>query len=302
MPGKPFYNVRLSASPINWCNDDLTDLGDEYSFEQIIAAMQQLGFQGTEMGRKFPRDPQVLRPALGAQRLVLSSAWTTVHLADEARWQQELAGFEAHVQFLKQMGASHVVTCEGGGSVHWDVDGDRDAVIPFSDVEWECFARGLNAAGAIARSYGLKLAYHEHVGTNIQTMDEIDRLMALTDPFDVTLLFDSGHIQLAGGDPLAVLHKHRQRIEYVHLKDVRAEMMQQFHEQQMHFLQGVRAGVFTVPGDGCIDFTPILALLAATDYQGWMVIEAEQDPEKAPPAVYMEKALRYLAEIAGLGG
>src|SRR2546421_9622312 len=124
MPSKPFYNVRLSASPINWCNDDMTDLGDEYSFEQIIGDMQRLGFQGTEMGRKYPREPEELRPALGAHRLVLSSAWTTVHLAHKERWEEELGQFEQHVRFLKAMGATHVVTCEGGGSVHWDMDWD----------------------------------------------------------------------------------------------------------------------------------------------------------------------------------
>ncbi|QBD78851.1 myo-inosose-2 dehydratase [Ktedonosporobacter rubrisoli] len=295
---KPFYNVRLSASPINWCNDDMTDLGDEYSFEDILADMERLHIQGTEMGRKYPRDPQTLRPALAAHQLVLSSAWNTVHFANQRQWPAELAQFSEHVRFLKAMGASHVVTCEGGGSVHWDLGGDRASVIPFSDEEWHNVARGLNEAGNIAHSYGLHLAYHPHMGTNVQTEDEIDRLMALTDPRYVTLLLDTGHIQLAGGDPLDVLKKYRQRIEYVHLKDVRQERMQQFYAQQLSFLQGVRFGIFTTPGDGCVDFPAILAYLAETDYQGWMVIEAEQDPAVANPALYMRKALAYLA---GLG-
>jgi len=300
-PFKPFYNVRLAASPINWCNDDMTDLGDEYSFVDIITQMAQLRVQGSEMGRKYPRDPAVLRPALAAHQLVLSSAWNTVHLADPANWPAELAQFEQHVRFLKAMGAMHVVTCEGGGSVHWDRGGDRDEVIPFSDEQWRSVGRGLNEAGAIARSYGLRVAYHPHVGTNIQTMDEIERLMALTDPQSVTLLLDTGHIRLAGGDPLQLVRRHRERIEYIHLKDVRADVMQRFHAEHMSFLQGVRAGVFTVPGDGCIDFAPILAYLAETDYQGWMVIEAEQDPARANPLTYMGKALDYLYRIAGLG-
>jgi inosose dehydratase len=295
---QPFYNVRLAASPINWCNDDMTDLGDEYAYEDILAAMQRLNVHGTEMGRKYPRDPQELRPALASHHLVLSSAWTTVHFAQPGRWPLEMAQFTEHVRFLKAMGAAHVVTCEGGGSVHWDIGGDREKVIPFSEEEWNSVARGLNEAGAIAQSHGLRLAYHEHVGTNIQTPDEIDRLMALTDPRYVTLLLDTGHIQLAGGDPLQVARKYRERIEYVHLKDVRREQMQRFHAQHLPFLQGVRMGVFTVPGDGCIDFAPILAHLAQTNYQGWMVIEAEQDPGVAHPDTYMRKALTYLA---GLG-
>ena len=286
---------RIAASPINWCNDDMVDLGDRYSFQDILRDMSSLGFTGTEMGRKYPRRARDLRPALAQWGLVLSSAWKTVHLTQSADALADvLSQYQDHVRFLRDMGCEYVVTAEGGGSVHWDVAGDAGRVSPFTAGQWEIFARNLNVAGRMCKNHGLKLAYHAHYGTNVETEEDIDRLMAMTDPEHVTLLYDTGHIALGGGDPLGVLKRHLNRIEYVHLKDVRESVATRVAAKELGFLEAVRAGVFTVPGDGAIDFSPLFEVLADSGYRGWFVIEAEQDPDRAQPIEYMKRALDYL--------
>ena len=171
-----------------------------------------------------------------------------------------------------------------------------------TDELWQTFTSNLNAAGRICRNYGLKLAYHAHYGTNVETEDDIDRLMAMTDPEYVTLLYDTGHIALGGGDALRVLKRHLNRIEYVHLKDVRVPIANRVAAKELGFLEAVRAGVFTVPGNGAIDFPPLFELLADSGYRGWFVIEAEQDPDQAEPMLYMKRAVDYLRPWLPMAG
>lgn len=287
------------AAPINWCNDDLTDLGDEYEPEDIWRDLRSLNLTGAEMGRKYPRDPVVLRERMGPYGIQLVSAWTTVHFADPAAHARELEAFRQQTQFLQAMGAKVVVTADGSGSVHWDCDGDRAQRVPWTDSQWKAVAEGLRAAGEICREAGLWLVYHPHLGTNVETPSEIGRLLDGTAEDLVALLLDTGHIYAAGGDPLTLLRQYGRRVRHVHLKDVRAEGLQWYRQRGCDFLGAVRRGLFTVPGDGMIDFYPLLNEFRRLDYAGWMVIEAEQDPALAPPLAYMESALKYLARWGG---
>ena len=141
---------------------------------------------------------------------------------------------------------------------------------------------------------------HHHMGTGVQTVEEIDRLMDETDPELVFLLFDSGHLSFAGIDPIPVLKKYIKRIKHVHLKDLRLKVYEEVKKQNMSFLDAVRAGVFTVPGDGDVDFTSIFEVLAENNYEGYVLVEAEQDPAKANPFEYAVKARKYIKEVAGL--
>lgn len=290
--------VRVAASPINWCNDDLTDLGDAYAVETIWAEMAAAGVTGTEMGRKYPRDPAILGERLKAHGLQLVAGWATVHLARRDQWADALAAYDRHVAFLAAMGAEAAVTCDGSGSVQWDRGGERPAVIPWDDAAWRNVAEGLNLAGRRAADRGVRLVYHPHLGTNIQDPAAIDRLMAMTDSTAVGVCLDTGHVAAAGGDPLEVLRRYGNRVGHIHLKDVRPREVEAFR-QGRPFLEAVRHGIFTVPGDGAIDFGPFLAELRRARYRGWVVIEAEQDPELAPPLPYLKRALRYVR--AGLG-
>jgi inosose dehydratase len=158
---------------------------------------------------------------------------------------------------------------------------------------------GLDELGRIAASAGLKLSYHHHMGTGVMTRADVDRLMASTDPELVHLLLDTGHMAFAGDDPLDLARAYADRIGHVHLKSVRPEIVSLVREEGLSFQEAIQRGVFTVPGDGGIDFRPILEVLAAAHYQGWLVVEAEQDPNKAVPLEYAKKARAYLADILG---
>lgn len=297
-----FYNCQLAISPINWTNDDMADLGDHYTYRQIWDDMSALGLRGTELGRKYPRDVRTLRQGLGERGLALTSGWCDVLFSDAASWERAMGQLQAHTLFLKRMGCRHVVVADGGGSVHWDPREDRArlGVRKYTDEEWASLCRGLNAAGQFCRAHRMTLVYHIHAGTGVESVDETDRLCAGTDPEVVSLLVDTGHLHYCGVDPAAVIAKYRDRVKYVHLKDVRQPVLDRVQREGIPFNDAVRLGVFTVPGDGAIDFAPIFAALADADYQGWFVIEAEQDARVADPVEYARKALDYIRSMTNL--
>lgn len=290
---------RFGISPINWVNEDDHSIGDHYTFEHLLDDFEKLGFTGTEMCRKFPSDPAELKRRLGERGIELASQWKGVIFADPALREAELAAYREHVEFLSVMGSKHVVTCEIGGSPHADPSRapNQTKVTRLTDEEWRHVAEGLEQAGEICKAHGMKLVYHYHASTVVENADEIDQLMRLTDPDLVHLLFDTGHAYYGGTDPLALLKKHYERIAYVHLKDVRNDVLARVRKDQIPFIQSVMDGVFTVPGDGCIDFKPIFEELHRRAYAGWMIIEAEQDPLIADPYAYAERSIAYIRKL-----
>ena len=292
--------IRIGIAPIAWTNDDMPDLGRENTFEQCVSEMALAGFSGTEIGNKYPKDPAVLKKALDLRGLSVASAWFSAFLTTKPYEETERA-FLAHRDFLHAMGAKVIVVSEQGNSVQGKMDtpifGHKHIM---DDREWELLCSGLNRLGKLAAEKVMKIVYHHHMGTVVQTSEEIDRLMANTDPSLVYLLFDSGHLVFAGEDPMPVLKKYTGRIRHVHLKDVRTDVLKKVHAENMSFLQAVRAGAFTVPGDGSIDFAPIFQTLLQSGYEGWFLVEAEQDPAKANPLEYAMKARRYIRQQLGL--
>lgn len=290
---------RFGISPINWVNEDILEVGDHYTFEQLLHDFSKLGFTGTENCRKFPQDPELLKQKLKDHGLQLTSQWKGVMFSDPAWREEELAAYRQHVAFLHAMGSKHVVTCEISGSPHADprkTPGQTE-VRRLTEEQWSHLVEGLHQAGEICNEYDMKLVYHYHASTVIETEEEIDRLMMMTDPNKVHLLFDTGHAYYNGTDPSMLLRKHGERIAYIHLKDVRDDVLAQVKRTHMSFIDAVMAGVFTVPGDGCIDFTALFAELANMNYEGWMIIEAEQDPSKADPVIYAQKAKAYIHQL-----
>lgn len=291
--------VKVGIAPIAWTNDDLPDLGKENTFEQCVSEMALAGFTGTEVGNKYPKDPTVLKKYLDLRGLSVASAWFSAFLTTKP-YEETAKAFIAHRDFLNAMGAKVIVVSEQGHSVQ----GKQDTPIfghkyVMNDEEWKLLCDGLNKLGALAAEKGMKVVYHHHMGTVVQTTAEIDRMMANTDPSLVYLLFDSGHLVFSGEDALSVLKKYVKRVKHVHLKDIRPDILKEVHAKDMSFLQAVRAGAFTVPGDGCIDFAPIFDILAENGYEGWLLVEAEQDPAKANPLEYALKARKYIREKAG---
>jgi inosose dehydratase len=292
--------IWLGITPTGWTNDDLPALGDEISFEQCVSEIALAGYQGCSVGHKFPTDPEELRAALDLRGLRVSEPWHSTYFTVAGMDRQNLEGFERQMAFIGEMGGTDIGLAELGHAVHQQPIALKPNKPVFSDEQWKLLVEGLNRLGGIATEQGMRLCYHHHMGTGVQTREEVDRLMAETDPDHVHLLLDTGHLYWSGDDPLALARDHGDRIKHVHLKDIRRDAMERCDELGLPFLDAVRAGVFTVPGDGDLDFAPILAALDDAGFEGWLIVEAEQDPAKAHPLTYAKKAREHLREIAGL--
>jgi inosose dehydratase len=291
--------VRLGVTPTLWWNDDFPSIDIGIPFGQCVSEMALAGFQGCSVGHKYPKDPAELKAALGLRNLSVSEPWVSSYFTISGMEQQTIDAFENQLAFIKAMGGTDLVVAEFGRSSH---------ILPvalfanrpiFDDREWDQLAGGLNHLGKIAASSGMRLCYHHHMGTGVMTRADVDRLMASTDPDLVHLLLDTGHLAFAGDDPIAAAQAYAGRIKHVHLKDIRPEVVSRAGEENLSFQQAIEAGVFTVPGDGALAFEPVLEALGAAHYEGWLVVEAEQDPAKANPLEYALKARAYLREVLG---
>ena len=293
--------VKLGIAPIAWTNDDMPDLGKENTFEQCVSEMALAGFTGSEVGNKYPKDPEVLKKALELRGVEICNQWFSSFLITKP-FEEVEKEFRAQLTFLKAMGAKVI----GASERSYSVQGQMDTPVfghkyEMNDEEWDTFCTGMNKLGKIAKEeYGIALTFHHHMGTVVQSLAEVDRMMENTDPEYVSLLFDTGHFTYCGEDPLEVVKKYVHRIKHVHLKDIRPEVVEQVKKENMSFLAGVRAGAFTIPGDGCINYDPIFKVLEDAGYEGYMVVEAEQDPAKANPLEYAIRARKFIAEKTGL--
>lgn len=293
--------VKLGIAPIAWTNDDLPDLGAENTFEQCVSEMALAGFTGSEVGNKYPKDPAELKKALDLRGIEICNQWFSSLLITKPLEEVEKE-FRAQLEFLKAMGAKVI----GASEQSYSVQGQEDTPVfghkyVMDDEEWDTFCNGMNYLGKIAKEeYGIALTFHHHMGTVVQDPDEVERMMANTDPEYVSLLFDTGHFTYCGADPLEMVKKYVNRIKHVHLKDIRPEVVKEVKDNDLSFLEGVRRGAFTVPGDGCIDFDPIFKVLEENGYEGYMLVEAEQDPAKANPLEYAIKARKFIREKTGL--
>jgi inosose dehydratase len=292
-------NVKLAIAPIGWTNDDLPELGGQISFEQCVSEMALAGFVGSEVGNKYPKDPVVLNKALGMRGLTICNAWFSSFLTTKPYAVVEKE-FIKHRDFLHAVGARVIGAAEQGHSIQGQKLPVFDKKPTFTDDEWKRLTEGLNNLGERAKEKGMTLTYHHHMGTGVQTSAEIDRLMENTQTGLLDLLYDTGHLVFSGEDHLAVLKKWGKRIKHVHLKDVRPQVVAKVRKDKLSFLEAVKAGAFTVPGDGSIDFVPVFQALKANGYEGWWVVEAEQDPAIANPLEYALKARKYIREKAGI--
>lgn len=284
--------VKLGIAPIAWTNDDMPDLGKENTFEQCVSEMALAGFTGSEVGNKYPRDTEALKKALQLRGMEICNQWFSCFLLTKP-FEEVEREFRNQLSYLKTMGAKIIGVSEQSYSVQGMVDTPIFGYkYVMSDEEWEVFCKGLNRLGKIAKEeYGISLTFHHHMGTVVQDEAEVDRMMENTDSEYVSLLFDTGHFAYCGVSPLKMVKKYTGRIKHVHLKDIRKEVVEKVKAEKLSFLDGVRLGTFTVPGDGCIDFDPIFKVLEVSGYEGYMLVEAEQDPAKANPLEYAIKAI-----------
>jgi inosose dehydratase len=287
------FKVKIGINPISWSNDDLPALGGETPLSTALSEGRDIGYQGFELGNKFPREPAALRELMAGYGLKVVSGWYSGRLAEHSV-QEEIAAAEPHLRLLAGNGCKVMVYGEVAGSIQ----GERSTPLykrpQFRDEDtFKRYGERLTAFGQHLLKHGVRLAYHHHMGAYVESPEDIDRVMAYTGD-EVGLLFDSGHAYFGGGDPLAILNRHIHRVCHVHCKDVRPAIVQHARNRQWSFLEAVLNGVFTVPGDGGIDFAAIVATLRTHGYQGWLVVEAEQDPAVAPSYAYASKGYRTL--------
>jgi inosose dehydratase len=295
--------ILYGTNPIAWSNDDDRRLGADIPLERCLSDAAAIGFDGIEKGHKMPDDVAGLTAALKPHGLRFVSGWWSLELLRRSV-EDEISAMTHHLDLLAGMGSKVVIVCETSNAIHGE-DGKSLADRPVLPGDrWAEFGRAVEAVAGHCAARGLSLVYHHHMGTIVQTEDEIDRLMAAAGPH-THLLLDTGHCFFGGGDPMALAARYMGRVRHVHAKNVRPVVRAQVERERLSFLEGVRRGVFTVPGDpeGGVDFPPVLKVAAENGYSGWLVIEAEQDPAERDPATYQSmglKALRRMAREAGL--
>jgi inosose dehydratase len=286
--------ARLGIAPIAWTNDDLPELGGDTPLEVCLSESREAGFSGTETGGKFPKTPRELKEVLAAHDLKLVSGWYSGRVL-ENDFAAEKDRAHAQLELFRENGASVIVYGETTGTVQNQRHVPLAKRPRLDDAQMHDYGLKLTAFAEHCYEQGVPLAFHHHMGTAVETEDDVDRLMNFTGEA-VGLLFDTGHIAFAGGDGLRMAKRHGKRINHVHTKDIREKVLRSIDPQKTSFLDAVLAGVFTVPGDGMIDFKAVAALCAEIRYEGWFVVEAEQDPKKANPLKYAKIGHEALSE------
>lgn len=294
--------IRYGTNPIAWTNDDDRTIGAHISLEECLADAAKIGFDGIEKGHRMPDEAEALRQTLDPHGLVFVSGWHSLNMLVNDL-ETERAILQRQLELLKAHNSKVCIVCETSNSVHGDDNTPLSQRPVLDEAGWSRFTTMLEQLAGQCASEGIDLVYHHHMGTVIQTPEEIDRLMEETGPH-TKLLFDTGHAYFGGADPTEVARKHFPRIRHFHAKNVRPDIMKQVQDEDLSFLEGVRRGVFTVPGDpeGAVAFEPVLAVAAAHKYDGWLVIEAEQDSAVHDPFHYQKMGLESLKSMAKSAG
>ena len=285
-------SVNFGVAPIAWTNSDLPELGGDTTLETCLQESREAGYSGSETGVKFPMDPEELGPILRAHDLKLVSGWFSGGLLAHSL-EQEKQSIEEQLSLFVALGAPVMVYAETTGSVQADRTTPLSKRPTLTEAEIADYGKALTELAVYLKGRGLGLSYHPHMGTVFETERDTDLLMAATGE-EVGLLIDTGHMTFAEGDVIASTRRHAGRLNHVHCKDIRPEVLAEVRAQDKTFLDAVLDGVFTVPGDGCIDFHGFARELAAIPYSGWVVVEAEQDPAKAPPLEYARMGHAHL--------
>ncbi len=288
-------NVKIGINPISWSNDDLPSLGGETSLHTALTEGRKIGYQGFELGNKFPREPAALRKVLGEHGLELVSGWYSGRLARRSV-EEEIEAVGPHLKLLADNGAKVMVYGEVADSIQGSPQPLYKRPRFFTAEQWDRYAERLTRFARHTLAHGVRVAYHHHMGAYVEAPADVDELMRRVGP-EVGLLYDTGHMTFAGGDAVAMLAKHVHRVCHVHCKDVRPDVIRLARNNNWSFLESVINGAFTVPGDGVVDFPAVMRILRDNGYAGWLVVEAEQDPVVAPSYAYADKGFRTLKQL-----
>jgi inosose dehydratase len=293
-------SIRFGVSPIAWINDDMPELGGDTPLEQVLAEARDLGYAGIELGGKFPRDPQTLAALLARFELALVGGWYSASLLTRTA-REEIAALQAHLALLKALGCRVFICAETSNAIHGHRARPLSATPRLDRAAWAHFGAKLTEVADHVAAAGLRLAYHHHLGTVVESHEDIERFLQSTGP-SVGLTVDTGHAALGGVDPVSLIRTHPQRVAHVHCKDIRGKVFRKIKAEDGSFLTGVLDGMFTVPGDGDLDFGKVMQVLAEIGYGGWIIVEAEQNPAIADPLRYGELGLTTLRREAAAAG
>ena len=288
--------IKIGINPLTWTNDDMPSLGRETPLELCLKEGCEAGYRGFELGNKFPRKANILSPILDKYNLELVSGWHSGFLLDRSV-EEEIESAKEHIELLKTMGCKVFIFCELTNCIHGKIKTPVRHRVPFQKNRWTGYGNKLSEFSSFLKKQGLQLVYHHHMGTLIQNEEEIDKLMRNTSE-DVGLLFDTGHAYFAGVNLSRILMDWQNRIHHVHCKDIRKDVLNYAKNSNLSFLDSVLKGVFTVPGDGCIDYEKVFNQLKEVNYKGWLVVEAEQDPAIATPLKYAQIGIKNILKIA----
>lgn len=292
--------IRWGVSPIAWINDDMPELGGDTPLEKLFGDCCDIGFEGVELGGKFPRRADELAPLLGGYGLSLIGGWYSTHLlARDA--DAEIAAMQEHLALIEAMGCDVFIAAECSNAVHGNRGHPLKVQPKVPEGEWGRFGERMTRIAEYVQARGMRFAYHYHLGTCVEKPEDIEAFVAATDEA-VGFVIDTGHAVLGGNDPVDLINRYPGRVNHVHTKDIRPHLHEFVLANGKSFLDGVVAGMFTAPGDGSIDFGAIMRALKSIDYSGWIVIEAEQDPAIADPREYSMLGLSTLKREAALSG
>ena len=293
-------SIRFGVSPIAWINDDMPELGADTALEQVLGEARDIGFAGIELGGRFPRDAATLATLLARFQLVLVGGWYSARLLTRSA-REEIAALQAHLGLLKALGCTVFIIAETSNAIHGNRNRALSASPRLDRAGWAHFGEKLTAVADHVAAAGMRLAYHHHLGTVVESGEDLERFLESTGP-SVGMTIDTGHAALAGVDAVALIRAHPQRVAHVHCKDIRGEIFRKIKAAGGSFPSGVLAGMFTVPGDGDLDFRKVVQALAEIGYCGWIIIEAEQDPTIADPRRYAKLGLTTLRREAAAAG
>jgi inosose dehydratase len=292
--------AKLGIAPIAWWNDDLEELSDDVSLEECLHQASEAGFTGMETGRRFPMDATVLGPILKAHQMSVCGGWFSGLLLD-GDLEKEKQRIAEQMALFKAVNAPCIVYGECARTIQGDRSKPLTTKPKLSEDEIKVYARKMTKFGEWCAEQGMPLSYHHHMAAVIETEPELDMFMKHSGD-GIPLLFDAGHMAFAGGDVMRVIDKHHKRITHVHTKDVRMDVIDKLDRSKESFLDAVVKGAFTVPGDGSLDFASIVGRLASYDYEGWFVVEAEQDPKINPPLAMARKGHAELVRVMAMAG
>jgi inosose dehydratase len=299
-PETKAMSIRFGVSPIAWINDDMPELGGDTPLETVLGDARDIGFEGVELGGKFPKAPAALKPLLGGYGLDLVGGWYSGSLLIQSA-EAEIAALQPHLALLEALGSRVFVFAETSNAIHGDRGRPLAETPRLAPGDWAAFGARLTQVADYIQARGLRFAYHHHLGTVVETGPDLEAFLAHTGS-SVGLTLDTGHAVLGGIDPVAVIRSHPERIAHVHCKDVRSAVFERVKTERLSFLDGVLAGMFTTPGDGHIDYAEVMTALAEIGYAGWIIVEAEQDPALADPREYGELGLKTLRRAAAGAG